>query len=158
MNDDTSTTHDTPDQQGQKRSSRRKLTPKMVFWGAVVFIAVITLATIAVQQLNNEKSAQSRALTTQVAHVSMTADGFVPANLQLAPDTLVVWTNKDTVSHEVQLLDKNAQSLDISQQLAPGETFSTVLDESKEYYMQTPNGKSSFQGLINVRNKANNNE
>lgn len=145
----------------QQQSPRRIPSRKIFIAGLVLLILLVGGITAAVYWTDDKKSVDnSTQQTTEIAniYIYITAEGFVPANLQIKPNTQVVWTNKDTVSHEVSLKDSNAKPLDISEQLAPGESFSIVLDEEKDYYVHSPAEGSKYQGVIKVKSKANGDE
>lgn len=137
----------------QRASSKKSLL------GVIMLIVLLLVGIAAAVYLTSTKnSADTSALPVAVVHVSITAEGFVPANLQIKPNTQVVWTNKDTASHEVSLKDNNAQPLDISERLAPGESFAVILDEEKDYYVLSPTDGDKYQGAIKVNSKVNENE
>ena len=142
----------------QHSSARRAPAKRTLFGGFALLVLALALIAGLLYWANDKKNTENSTVPVEVVKVNITADGFVPASLQIKPNTQVVWTNKDTVSHEVSLQDANAQPLDISERLAPQESFSTVLDEEKDYYVRSPGDSDKFQGVITVKSKVNSDE
>lgn len=151
---DPSNAPETQDGEVQKAHTRRSSSVKKSVVGGLLLLVLICVGFLGVVQfISTNKSRDESVLRTEIVTIYLTKDGFVPATVQIKPGTQVVWTNKDTTSHEIFVGDKNAQPLDISQRLAPGESFSTVLDEEKDYYVRSRPDGDTFKGVIMVKSK-----
>ncbi len=116
----------------------RKIKITTVFYGALIFIILLVIATIAVFTLTKrENITPAETLKTQyTATVSITSAGFEPASLTIKKGTEITWTNDDTSPHQLQANPHpTGKSL-------PGLT-SEILN-NKQTYRYTVNKAGSF--------------
>ena len=81
--------------------------------------------------------------------IESTGIGFVPADVKIIVETVVTWTNNDTMTHTVTDKNSNFDSFDI----APGESFQVYFSEVGviEYYCKY---HPMMEGTINVLSDA----
>src|SRR5690625_1779765 len=71
-----------------------------------------------------------------VVHVSIKNFAYEDAEIAVKPGTTVVWTNEDSVGHNVRLFAEPTNSLDedlVGPMLARGKTFSITFHEEGVY-------------------------
>lgn len=75
--------------------------------------------------------------TSQTAQVSITSSGFVPATLQVAPNSQVNWTNNDAAAHEVAAdpypKDNSIPGFNNHTVLQKGDTYSFTFSKAGTY-------------------------
>lgn len=102
---------------------------------------LLLIAVFAVAGVASAASAQK----TAVATVTITATGFTPDEVRIAPGDTVTWKNADTKSHQVV----SDTGVFVSQMIAPGQTYSHQfgVESSYSYHDGT---KTSSTGTVNV--------
>lgn len=80
-----------------------------------------------------------------VKMVTITKDGFVPADLTVAPGDSVAWTNSDTVAHQV-VFDKAPCNLVVQPRQAASCTFPTA----GSFNYRDPSQRGAFRGVVRV--------
>ncbi len=104
----------------------------------------------AKQTTSSEPSVEQQ----EVANVQITANGFVPATIQVKAGTQVKWTNNDTAQHRVisdpHLKHDMLPELDSQEPLDPNDTFGFTFDKAGTYTYHDEQNPSKAGGTVIV--------
>lgn len=80
------------------RFKQRRPRRASVVFGAVGLLLVLLVSFLIAAVMFDSKTA----LAPVVAQITITKDGFIPAALSVEKGTKIVWTNTDSVQHQIQ--------------------------------------------------------
>lgn len=138
-------------------SSSRQLSNKQKKLTVVIAIVVLLLiigASYRVGQ-NNSIANVTKNIVLPAAQVSITSTGFSPATITIKPGQAVVWTNTDTMSHEVASdpypVDNELSTFNDRQPLLQNDTYSYIFDLTGTYTYHDTLNPYSLKGTVIVK-------
>jgi len=113
----------------------RKITKNKRY--AIVLLVLVVASAAALYGVSRDASSPDTGLplnTGPTATVQITADGFEPATLSVAPGTTVTWVNADDAPHQVASNPHpehtDLSGLDSSQPIAAEQSYSFTFNET----------------------------
>ncbi len=109
-------------------------TPKVMV--LLLIVVALGLFLVVKSSSNNDQAKKDIAATQNMAHITITKDGFVPANLVVKKGTKIEWVNTDSAIHQIQA---NPHPTGTS---LPG--LSSAILNTNQSYQYTANTSGSF--------------
>ncbi len=126
---------------------------------ALVVLVLIVVVTLFVSMNNSKKSstnnnANSVVEAQKVANVQITANGFVPATIQVKAGTQITWTNTDGKPHQVAAdpypKNDSIPDFDSTVILNQNDTFGFTFDKAGTYTYHDEQNPSKAGGTVIV--------
>ena len=123
-----------------------------------IFIGVVLVGYLFINSKSSEKSPvtppTTKAVAVKQAQITITKEGFVPAEINVKKGTEITWTNTDEVAHQVASdphpnHDK-LKDLGDGEVLAKGESFSFIFERSGSYTYHDHLNPLRFNGKVVV--------
>ncbi len=151
-----------PKTEPQRTSKKRWLILRGFLVLLVIFGGVLVMLT---RSRNNKQTAPSSVQTQAAgcvketsnltpAQVSITKDGFVPADIEVSRCQQVTWTNTDSAAHEVAADPYPSHTTYpelVSPELAKNESFTLVPEKTGTFTYHDELNPSKFQATITVK-------
>ena len=114
-----------------------------------LIIAALVVAAIVITIILIRSDDERQAVTpTNTAIVEITANGFIPATLQVSPGTEVTWINADEKPRQLGPAEDTDSPLS-SDILGPRETYSYIFSDSGSFNYTDPT-TSTHNGVVEV--------
>jgi plastocyanin len=123
----------------------------------VVAVAIVGYVALKPKATSPTPSSPTTTVPTSLApaQVSITSTGFVPATITVQVNQGIVWTNKDTASHEVASdpypTDNAVAGFNDTQPLATNDTFDFIFSKAGTYTYHDNLNPLKFKGTVVVK-------
>ena len=126
---------------------------------ALLVIGAGALAMVVSRSDNNDKASDPASTTNvvepqEVAKVSITSTGFLPATIKIKAGTQVDWTNNDTVNHQIAADPYKTYTtlpeLSGVQPIGPNDLFGFTFEKVGTYTYHDELNPSKFSGTVIV--------
>jgi len=137
----------------------QSMMPKLILLIIVVLVVVGVVYALTRPKSkttsNSSNTTSQSAGQNQTADVSITANGFVPATIQVKVGTQITWTNDDTAKHQVAAdpypKDDSIPNFDSSVVLEPKDTTSSTFETPGTYTYHDELNPLTLKGTIIVK-------
>mgnify|MGYP001567587401 CR=1 FL=1 len=123
-----------------------------------IFIGVVLVGYLFLNSKSSEKPPvippTTNVTVVKQAQITITKDGFVPAQINVKKGTEVIWTNTDEAAHQVASdphpTHDKLKGLGDGEVLAKGESFSFTFEKSGSYSYHDHLNPLKFNGKVVV--------
>ena len=123
-----------------------------------IFIGVVLVGYLFLNSKSSEKPPvtplTTKAAAVKQAQITITKEGFVPAQINVKKGIEVIWTNTDEVAHQVASdphpSHDKLKELGDGEVLAKGESFSLIFEKSGSYTYHDHLNPLKFKGKVVV--------